>query len=241
MSCLIVCLAARLIDAAGKRGVYMTESGHRDPRVTSYLTLRRAVGYLGIALPVALAAGNTLIFSGRLQQSVSDYFYTGMRGVLVGGLCVIGAFLLAHHAEDRWERLFTRAAGVGAIGVGLFPTPPPHPSLLGAVAGDLHVTFGALAFTALLALPLWLFRRTDPGRSRPDLLRKRVYLASGIVMLLALMTAGLSSLPLAAALGHLDPVFWAESAAIAAFSVAWLVRGQAFLRDRQPLPAGAIR
>ncbi|MHB1594324.1 MAG: DUF998 domain-containing protein [Streptosporangiaceae bacterium] len=219
----------------------MSEPAQRDPRVISYVTLRRAVGYLGIALPIALAAGNTLIFSGRLQQSLSDYFYTGMRGVLVGGLCVMGAFLVAHHAEDRWERMFTRAAGIGAIGVGLFPTPPPHSSLLEGVAGDLHVAFGALAFTALLALPLWLFRRSDPARSRPGLLRKRVYLASGIVMLLALMMAGFSSLPLAAALSHLDPVFWAESAAIAAFSVAWLVRGRAILRDRQPLPARAIR
>lgn len=214
----------------------MSQPGHRDPRIISYLSLRRAVGYLGISLPFTLAAGNWLIFSGHLQQSVSDYFYTGMRGVLVGGLCVIGAFLLAHHGDDKWDRLFTKAAGVGAIGVGLFPTPPTHPSLLAAAAGYCHFAFGALAFTALLVLPLWLFRKTDPAHSRLGQLRKKVYLACGIVMLLSLALAGLTSLPLAAALSHLDPVFWLETAAIAAFSISWLVKGQAILRDKQPRP-----
>ena len=218
----------------------MSQPGHRDPRVVSYLALRRAVGYLGIALPFALAAGNTLIFSGHLQQSVSDYFYTGMRGVLVGGLCVIGAFLIAHHGDDRWDKIFTKAAGIGAIGVGLFPTPPPHPSFFADVAGYLHFGFGSLAFSALVVLPLWLFRKSDPGRSRLGRLRKRIYLACGIVMLASLALAGVTSLPLAAALSHLDPVFWLESSAIAAFSISWLVKGQAILHDRQPLSAGGL-
>ena len=94
----------------------MGQAGHWDPRVISYITLRKAVGCVGISLPFVLAAGNWLIFSGGLQQSVSNYFYTGMRGVLVGGLCVIGAFLLAHRGDDRWDRLVTNAAGIGAVG-----------------------------------------------------------------------------------------------------------------------------
>src|SRR5579863_2901443 len=41
-----------------------------DPRIISYLTLRKAVGYLGILLPFVLLAGNWVIFSGGVQQSV---------------------------------------------------------------------------------------------------------------------------------------------------------------------------
>lgn len=218
----------------------MGQAGHHwDPRVVSYMTLRKAVGYVGISLPFVLAAGNWLIFSGRLQQSVSDYFYTGMRDVLVGGLCVIGSFLLAHRGQDRWDSRVTRAAGVGAVGVALFPTPPSHPSFQATVSGYCHFAFGTLMFTALAVIALWLFRKTGPGhtRSRLSQLRHRIYLACGIVMVVSLALTGIASLPFATGLSPLDPVFWLETAAIAAFGVSWLVKGQAILRDKQPAPA----
>jgi cytochrome b561 len=207
-----------------------------DPRIISYLTLRKAVGYLGILLPFALAAGNWLIFSGGLQQSVSDYYYTGMRGVLVGGLCVIGAFLLAYHGYDRWDMLFTNAAGLGAVGVALFPTAPPHPSFRAMLAGYLHYGFGVVLFASLTVIALWLFRKTDPARepTRLKQLRNRVYLICGVVMVVSLALAGIVSLPFAAALGPIDPVFWLETAAVVAFGASWLVKGQAILRDKHP-------
>jgi hypothetical protein len=217
----------------------MGQAGHWDPHFISYMTLRKAVGYVGIMLPFVLAAGNWLIFSGGLQQSVSDYFYTGMRGVLVGGLCVIGAFLLAHRGDDRWDSLVTNAAGIGAVGVALCPTPPSHPSFQAAIAGYCHFAFGVVMFSALAVIALWLFRKADPDhrRSRLGQLRDRVYLTCGIVMVASLALTGIASLPLATGLSRLDPVFWLETAAIAAFGVSWLVKGQAILRDKQPRPA----
>jgi hypothetical protein len=207
-----------------------------DPRIISYLTLRQAVGYLGTLLPFVLAAGNWLIFHGGLQQSVSGYYYTGMRGVLVGGLFVIGAFLIAYHGYDRWDGLFTNAAGIGAVGVALFPTPPDHPSARATIVGYFHFAFGALMFSSLIVITLWLFRKTGPGlgRTRVKQLRDRVYLIAGIVMLVALSFAGIASLPFAAALNPVNPVFWGEATAIVAFGVSWLVKGQAILRDKKP-------
>jgi hypothetical protein len=225
----------------------MSQADHRaDPRLISYLTLRKAVGYLGMLLPFVLAAGNWLVFSGGLRPSVSDYYYTPMRGVLVGGLCAIGAFLLAYHGYDRWDRLFTNVAGTGAVGVALFPTPPAHPSLPAMIAGYCHYAFGVLLFAPLTVIALWLFRRTDPARepTRVKRLRNQVYLICGVVMLAALILAGLVSLPFATGLALLHPVFWLETAAIVAFGVSWLVKGQAVLRDRQPpgsSPAGLPR
>jgi hypothetical protein len=203
------------------------------------MTLRQAVGYLGILLPVVLAAGNWLIFSGGLQQSVSDYYYTPMRGVLVGGLCVIGAFLIAYYGYDLWDRLLTNAAGIGAVGVALFPTPPDNPSARATTVGYFHFGFGALMFSSLIVIALWLFRKTGPGSAptRAKQTRDRVYLTCGIVMLVALALAGIASLPFAASLNNLDPVFWMESTAIVAFGVSWLVKGQAILPDKQFLPA----
>ena len=201
------------------------------------MTLRQAVGYLGILLPALLAAGNWLIFSGGLRQSVSDYYYTGMRGVLVGGLCVIGAFLIAYYGYDRWDKLFTNAAGIGAVGVALFPTPPDNPSARATIVGYFHFGFGALMFSSLIVIALWLFRKTDPNSAPTQVkrIRDRVYLLCGIVMLMSLSLAGIASLPFATGLNNLNPVFWMESTAIIAFGVSWLVKGQAILPDKQPL------
>jgi uncharacterized membrane protein len=155
-----------------------------------------------------------------------------MRGVLVGGMCVIGAFLLAYHGYDLWDSLFTNAAGIGAIGVALFPTPPSHPSFRATIVGYFHFAFGTVMFIALIVMALWLFRKTGPGgRTRRKQIRDRVYLICGIVMLVSLALAGIVSLPFASGLNSLNPVFWLETAAIVAFGVSWLVKGQAILRD----------
>jgi hypothetical protein len=212
-----------------------------DPRIISYLTLRKAVGYLGLLLPFALAAGNWLIFSGGLKGSISGYYYTGVRGVLVGGLCVIGAFLLAYHGYDRWDSWFTNAAGIGAIGAGLFPTPPVHPSTRATIAGYCHFAFASVMFSALIVMALWLFRKTDPAAepTRVKRLRNWVYLVCGIVMLVSLSLAGIVSLPFAAALNSANPVFWLETVAIVAFGISWLVKGQAILHDKEPAAEAA--
>jgi hypothetical protein len=215
----------------------MSQSHHsRDPRIISFLTLRQAVGYLGILLPFVLAIGNLVFLSGGLQESVSDYVNTGMRGVLVGVLCVIGAFMIAYQGYDRWDSLFTNAAGIGAVGVALCPTPPSHPSHRATVVGYFHYAFGALMFISLIVIALWLFRKTgpDPGPTRQKQLRNRIYLICGIAMVVALALAGAASLPFASGLNSLHPVFWMESVAIVAFGTSWLVKGQAILRDGRP-------
>lgn len=225
----------REVPAQGPRlaGLPRERDRRGDPRVLSYLTLRRAVGFLGLLLPFVLAIGNWLLFGGGLQQSVSNYFYTGMRGVLVGALCAIGAFLLAYRGYDRWDTRFSNAAGIGAIGTALFPTTPPHPSPRATIIGDFHGAFAALLFISLIVIALWLFRKTDPRRepSRLKRLRNGIYLACGLVMVISLALAGVVSMPFAAGLLSLHPVFWLESAAVAAFGVCWLVKGQVVLRE----------
>lgn len=52
-----------------------------------------------------------------LQGSVSGYYYTGVRDVLVGSLCAIGVFLFSYSGYDDWDKWLTNAAGLFAIGV----------------------------------------------------------------------------------------------------------------------------
>jgi len=96
------------------------------------------LGLLGLFLPTILIV-HGLFWNGGLQPSISHTYHTSMGDVLVGTLFAIGIFLLAYkdfnpeeyvnHTPDRfltsyWDRWFSRLAGLGAIGVALFPVDP---------------------------------------------------------------------------------------------------------------------
>ncbi len=122
----------------------MTERLPARNQLISYLTLRRATGLIGILLPAVLITGNRLVFSAPLPLSLSDYYYTHMRNVLVGALIVLGVFMLCYVGYDEWDRWITNGAGLFLIGIAFFPTAP-------GVAGDIHYAVAGVAFILLPA------------------------------------------------------------------------------------------
>src|SRR5690349_11377975 len=88
--------------------------------VRSYLTLRKAIGILGILLPILVMAGGTSRYG--LQGSISAYYYTNMRDIFVAQLCMVGVFLYTYRGFDRADDLLTSISGVLAVGIALFPT-----------------------------------------------------------------------------------------------------------------------
>ena len=100
------------------------------PHVMSFLAVRRALGLLGLFLPVSLYV-YARIFGNGMQPSISEFYHTGMGDVLVGVLIAIGLFLLSYKGYPRkaGERLsdhiVATIAGIGVIGVALLPAEPP--------------------------------------------------------------------------------------------------------------------
>lgn len=102
----------------------------QDPHVLSYLAVRRALGILGLALPVVLYVYARFLGYG-MQPSISEFYHTHMGDYLVGSLVAIGIFLIAYLGypredgellSDQWV---STIAGLGAIGVALFSVVPP--------------------------------------------------------------------------------------------------------------------
>jgi hypothetical protein len=208
----------------------------KDQGLISYKTLRRAVGCIGISLPFVLAIVNVLLVSKLiLQGSVSGYYYTGVRGVLVGSLCAIGVFLLSYSGYDDRDKWITNAAGLFAIGVALFPTAPANPSASAKAVGYVHLTCAALLFITLAVIALWLFRLTEPnGEPTPEKRKRdRVYLICGVVIALCVVLVPVESLVIGAPIAKYHPLFWLEAVAIVAFGVAWLVKGETILMDKK--------
>ena len=94
-----------------------------SPMLIDYLTLRKLVGYIGLCLPFALIIGKAVLAPGPLPPSISDYYFSVMRDVLVGALCAIGVFLITYRGYGG-DFIPMKIMAAGAIGVAWFPTVP---------------------------------------------------------------------------------------------------------------------
>jgi hypothetical protein len=199
--------------------------------VASYLLLRKAIGWIGTLLPVVLIAGDAAFSSAPLPGSLSDYYYTPMRNVLVGSLCVLGVFLVAYDVGVLADRWITNVAGAGVLGVAFLPGSPeiPHLTTSQRVVGDLHLVVASVAFVAL-AVTMWRFARADsngPDAQPPSRGAVTFYrVSSGVMLGFVIASGGAVLLPASVKAATLA-IFVFEALAIMTFGIAWLVKGKA--------------
>lgn len=229
-----------------------------DSSVIHMQTLRKAIGWLALGLPFALAVGEDLrdrtlpqrvADRALVETSISAYFHTGMRDVFVGILCAIAVFLLCYKGYERRDEIAAGVAGFSVLLVALFPTPETSREGPGAVrsvtlfsgamdpdpalVGTLHFVSAAVFFVTLAVMSLFLFTKSDQPVPTPRKRhRNRVYVACGVVILacIALIVAG--KLFFSDEWGRRTSfMFWLESVAVIAFGISWLVKGEVVLGD----------
>jgi hypothetical protein len=209
----------------------------KEATTLTYLTLRKAVGGIAVLLPFALAIPWWLLRDHRLQPSISDYYYTGMRNLFVGSLCAIAMFLLCCRGFDRKDQRAGMFSALCALGVAFFPTTPGEPSAFQSKVGDAHYGFAALLFLTLAYFCLVLFRMSAANRivTRQKLQRNTVYSVSGWVILGSILAIATTKIfRLEYSILGLGPVFFFESTSLMAFGAAWLTKGETFLKDEVP-------
>lgn len=216
--------------------------------VLSFLRVRQAIGLLGFFLPVALLVWSLTLGTGLLP-TISDYYYSPMREVLVGTLCAIAVFLWSYEGYEprpgEWlsDLRAARVASLGALAVAWAPIRPdlpldcrqtePPPLICTAsqdafgetVAYALHWVGATAFFGALAAFCLVLFVR-GTAQTQEKAASNRIYRLCGwtIVGCMAAI-AVLKITGIEAALSRLGPVFWLESLATFAFATSWMVKG----------------
>jgi hypothetical protein len=207
-----------------------TDIGHSG-QLHSYLALRNAVGWIGILLPFILMLGVILLFNGKgVLITISQYYYTGMRDVMVGSLCAIALFLFFYKGYDRLDDIAGNLAGFFALGVALFPTVESGPNDL---AGKIHFVCAALFFITLSAFSLFLFTRKDPKPTPRKLIRNKIYIICGIVMVLCLAATLIFFRFFMKQHPESTFVFWAETLALTSFGISWLTKGGTILPDKK--------
>jgi len=206
--------------------------------VTSYLTLRKLIGFLGISLPFILLFGALIVFKTNIiEVSISDYYYTGMGDYFVGTLFVIGAFLFSYKGYEKKDDIAGDLACLFAIGTALFPTTPINPSTINKIVGTAHWIFALSFFLILAYFSLFLFTKTNPNKTPTyrKLKRNNVYLICGSTILISIALIAFVKVVLPSnleqILGAYKPIFWLESILVITFGISWLTKGEAILGD----------
>jgi hypothetical protein len=210
--------------------------------IHSFLALRKAVGFVGMALPFALLAVQG---TGPGLGSVSQGYYTAGSAVFVASVCAIGIFLLFYRGYDGRDRAASFIAGAAALVVGQVPcgcgSGPPIASLWGWASGygvsvwpKVHLAAAVLLFVTLALFCLWLFPKSDGprGANRKKEQRNFVYYTCGALIVACLLAIGVDQL-VVPWLGR-GGVFVGETIMMLAFGFSWAVKGEgiALLNDK---------
>jgi len=208
--------------------------------VLPYKELRVTVGLLGMLMPLILYLGGRVIFGKVLQESISAYYHTGMRDVMVGILFSLGVFLFSYKGYGRADDIAGNFACFFAIGTALFPTLRSGETReIYKLISIVHHIFAASFLLTLTYFCLVLFTKS---KHKPDdmsdmkKLRNKIYRICGGVMLLSILLIAVYFAAFGAEgrfLGITNPIYWLETVAIFAFGFSWFVKSEIIFKDEE--------
>jgi hypothetical protein len=219
---------------------FRTKTVNADNIAYTYRRLRRAIGILGVMLPIVLVSFSLIpFFQTTPQVSISHYYYTNLREIFTGVLCAVGLFLIRYKGYDnpsifKNDNFLTNLAGTMAIGVAFIPTNPETyqekiytliPSTA-AWLGWLHYSFAGIFFLILSIISINVFTIGQKGNMNIPisvLNENHIYRVCGIAILLCI---GL--VPVSASI-ELFPysTLTLEALALFSFGISWLIKGRA--------------
>jgi hypothetical protein len=226
--------------------------GDWTPYFRAYRTILLAAGVIGILMPVGLILGDRFFLDApfELRDSISSYYYSPLRDLFVGSLCVIGVLLITYEwpgSGFAWaEFVISSLAGFLLLLVAFCPTEPPglphsgnhckvdDPTPAPCTAlqhhfGDndlykVHIPSAILAL-GLLAVLAVVFARHESRATPPRMTLRNVHFLSAGVIVLGLIVAGIGFKWNPEPIWQFQWVYVGEVIALLGFGFGWVVRG----------------
>jgi len=223
------------------------DSPNQQAIIISFLQLRRAIGWCGIALPIFLFLAFTFQYPHcSLPPSISHFYYTGLGTYFTGTLFAVAIFLFHYRMPEKTDRLAAQIAAVAALVVACCPTNPycnscitciqiewiPHP-----ISTQLHYGAALVFFLVLAFFCICLFTKTHTNlpETPQKIIRNRLYTICGYTILICIALLALQEwqwliqrVPL---IKGSSTTFVVESIALLAFGISWLVKGETLWKD----------
>jgi hypothetical protein len=214
--------------------------------VWNVANIRRGIAGAAFGYPLALLIGFTILQGWPPPDSISEYYYSSLQYVFLGGLIGLGLLLIYYQYRDetddwvtRWnmDTLVSSLAGLAALGVAAFPPAPVHnPTALQQKVDVFHHFFAFLFFLCMFVIVFFFFTRpagplpwSRAWKALPVLRRRRnwIYVICAVIIAIAgvgMVLWGLLSDP--GATGPNTVVFVGETTSVYVFAFAWLVKGE---------------
>lgn len=222
-----------------------------NPILITFKELRRAVGWLGILLPLVLAIGLFIMNSCSIQDSISQYYYTRMGSYLTGTLCAVGLFLFAYKGyPGENDGILCKFAAACALGVAFIPMQLDRndvccPDCIVFFTNGhawfrfMHFVSAGLFFITLAYISYSKFTKTNKGKIKKGEkkhTRNRLYRICGITIFSGILVLAVYNITRKYAPGfEINKLtFFTESVMLIAFGAAWLVKGEGikYLNDK---------
>jgi hypothetical protein len=193
--------------------------------------LRKTIGFLAFFLAPVLVLGSFLLDKTHyIQISMSAYYYTSMRNLLVGVICGISLFLFCYHGYKWYDSLFSKLAALFGLGIAFFRTSATNDKT--DILSILHYVTSAIFFVILAFMSIFLFTKSKGTMTSMKKKRNRVYRICGITILVSVACIPLFGLPaIWDSVKSFKPTFVLETIALVAFGISWLTKGEAILGD----------
>ena len=196
--------------------------------VFDYRSLRFAMGCIALSLSFLV-----VLISHEPLTSISISYYTNARDIFVGCLFIVGSFLIAYNGHFLHEAILSKVAGIAALTIALEPTScsvVTDPVICQGVTvpgnPKVHAIAALIHFSILAYFCLGPFRKQAAHKKTAKAKRRVIiYTVCGWTIITAVVAAMLWEFGY---IGGHRTVFYAETAALSAFGVAWIVSGHTF-------------
>jgi len=216
----------------------MTKSDIEN-NIKTFRRIRRAIGFLGISLPILLIILSLIpFFKTPVQSSISNYYYSNLREIFTGILCAVGLFLIRYtgfKSSSFWrnDNLLTNIAGYMAFGIAFFPTNPSSwPGKMYTIIpldlnflGYIHYGFAAIFFLILSLISINVFTIGQKVENRiPESAfdENHIYRICGYLILLFIILIPIFSV---LKIFYYSTLLF-EALALSAFGISWLIKGR---------------
>ena len=196
----------------------------QDLMTRSFYAMRWGLFGIGVGLPPVLWFWAWVAHRGHaLPDSISGYYHTGARNLLVGALVTAGFVLFLYKAFNTVENLLLNVSGIAAMGVAFFPSKPDPGATDNSDVGFWeHGVFALIAFGTIGVVAVF-FASTTVRLLQDKNLQNRfrsTYRLLGVLMIALPIIAIITT----SALNASHSTFWVESAALYVFAVYWLTK-----------------
>lgn len=219
--------------------MFTIKNTHEKPQLINADKIILGIGILAFTLPFIvwlLAYPSPPCLENGMLHSISAYYHTNARDVLVGMICALSFCFMAYNGYSTVDKIASKIAAFSALGVALIPTSILKgeydciPSDGSCIREYIHLGCAVILLLTMAFFSIKIFTHREGGDTiAPRKLFFYRFWGYSILVFLGLIALYILFLKEAfPILASCYPIFWLESACLFSFAFSWFLKSGMF-------------